>query len=60
MTRRWLSLAVPSYGSFAGSGSHSGLCDVSFAVPWAPGGSKWARNPPVPEEVMFVSSRVRI
>lgn len=21
------------------------------AVPWAPGGSKFARNPPVPEEV---------
>jgi len=32
------------------SSSHRG-CRVRFVVPWAPGGSKWARNPPVPQEV---------
>ncbi|KAG0575519.1 hypothetical protein KC19_5G009900 [Ceratodon purpureus] len=25
-----------------------------YIVPWAPGGSKWARNPPVPQEISVV------
>lgn len=25
-----------------------------YIIPWAPGGSKWTRNPPVPEEVEIV------